>query len=205
MISLTKKEREVLLVLFKEFTAFYNANSISKILKISHVGAQKIFKRLLQENLVISKTIGKAITYKLNFNDNYVCQLIAFLLADEANSFKRWKEEFKELFKKDMIIMIFGSAVKDYAHAKDIDLMIVMENKPAEKPKQIKELNKILKKKEEILPKKLHVIKLTHQDLSENLKNRNTAIIDIVKNAIILHGQDKYVEMLKDVTIISTC
>ncbi|MBS3122112.1 nucleotidyltransferase domain-containing protein [Candidatus Woesearchaeota archaeon] len=202
MISLTKKEREVLLVLFKEFTAFYNANSISKILKISHVGAQKIFKRLLQENLVISKTIGKAITYKLNFNDNYVCQLIAFLLADEANSFKRWKEEFKELFKKDMIIMIFGSAVKDYAHAKDIDLMIVMENKPAEKPKQIKELNKILKKKEEILPKKLHVIKLTHQDLSENLKNRNTAIIDIVKNAIILHGQDKYVEMLKDVTII---
>ena len=138
----------------------------------------------------------------MNFNDNYVCQLIAFLLADEANSFKRWKEEFKELFKKDMIIMIFGSAVKDYAHAKDIDLMIVMENKPAEKPKQIKELNKILKKKEEILPKKLHVIKLTHQDLSENLKNRNTAIIDIVKNAIILHGQDKYVEMLKDVTII---
>ncbi|MBI4453041.1 nucleotidyltransferase domain-containing protein [Candidatus Woesearchaeota archaeon] len=202
MMSLTKKEREVLLVLFKEFTAFYNANSISKILKISHVGAQKIFKRLLQENLVISKTIGKAITYKLNFNDNYVCQLIAFLLADEANSFKRWKEEFKELFKKDMIIMIFGSAVKDYVHAKDIDLMIVMENKPAEKLKQIKELNKILKKKEDILPKKLHVIKLTHQDLSENLKNRNTAIIDIVKNAIILHGQDKYVEMLKYVTIL---
>lgn len=207
-MSLTKKEREVLLVLFKDFTAFYNANSISKILRISHVGAQKIFKRLLQENLVISKTIGKAITYKLNFNEAYVCQLIAFLLADEANSFKRWKEEFKELFKKDMVIMIFGSAVKDYAHAKDIDLMIVMENKmielkSAEKPKQteqVKELNKELKKKEEILPKKLHVIKLTHQDLSDNLKNRNTAMIDIVKNAIILHGQDKYVEMLKDVT-----
>lgn len=212
MMSLTKKEREVLLVLFKEVTAFYNANSISKILKISHVGAQKIFKRLLQENLVISKTIGKAITYKLNFNEAYVCQLIAFLLADEANSFKRWKEEFKELFKKGIIVLLFGSAVKDYAHAKDIDLMIVMENKiiepkPAGKPKQTeqvkelnKELNKILKKKEEILPKKLHVIKLTYQDLSDNLKNRNTAMIDIVKNGIILHGQDKYVEMLKDVT-----
>src|SRR3989344_8807113 len=171
MVSLTKKERETLLILFKDFSNFYNANSISKILGISHVGAQKIFRMLLNGGLLTGRKIGKSTTYKLRLDDDYVSKLIAFLLADEANSFKRWKEEFKELFKKDRIIMIFGSAVKDYAHAKDIDLMIVMENKPAEKPKQIKELNKILKKKEEILPKKLHVIKLTHQDSSENLKN----------------------------------
>src|SRR3990172_1339213 len=129
MISLTKKERETLLILFKDHTIFYNANSISKVLNISHVGAQKIFKRLLQENLVISKTIGKSITYKPNFNDHYVGQLVSFLLADEANKFKRWKEEFKELFKKDRIVLLFGSTIKDYAHAHDIDLMIVLENK----------------------------------------------------------------------------
>ena len=50
MISLTQKERESLSILFKDFTSYYNANSISKILKISHVGAQKIFKRLKKEN-----------------------------------------------------------------------------------------------------------------------------------------------------------
>lgn len=192
MMSLTKKEREILLILFKDFNSFYNANSISKVLKISHVGAQKIFKRLLQNNIVISKTIGKSITYKLNFNDNYVSQLIAFLLADEANNFKRWKEEFKELFKKNRIIMIFGSAIKDYTHAHDIDLMLVIENK------DIKEINNILKKKEDILPKKPHSIKLTHQDLLESLKKNDKAIIDIVKNAIILYGEDEYVEVLKN-------
>ena len=193
-MSLTKKERETLLALFKDFTTFYNANSISKALNISHVGAQKIFKRLLQENLVVSKTIGKSITYKLNFDDSYASQLMAFLLADEANNFKRWKEEFKELFKKDKIIMLFGSAIKDYAHAHDIDIMIVMENR------DVKEVNAILKKKEEILPKKLHAIKLTSQDLSDNLKKKDKAMVDIVKNAIILYGQDKYVEILKNVT-----
>jgi predicted nucleotidyltransferase len=192
MISLTKKEREALLVLFKDFTSFYNANSISKVLKISHVGAQKIFKRLLKENLVASQTIGKSIVYKLNLNDAYARQLISFLLADEANSFKRWREEFKELFKKDRIVMLFGSAIKDYAHAQDIDLMLVIENKDVE------EINNILKKKEEILPKKVHSIKLTRQDLLENIKKKNKAIIDIVKNAIILYGQDKYTEILKD-------
>lgn len=193
MISLTKKEREALLILFKDFTIFYNANSISKILNMSHVGAQKIFKRLLQENLVVSKTIGKSITYKLQFNDAYVSQLIAFLLADEANNFKRWKEEFKELFKKERIVLLFGSATKDYAHARDIDLMIVLENK------DIKEVNEVLKKKEEILPKKLHAIKLMRQDLLNNLKNEDKAMIDIAKNAIVLYGQDVYVETLKHV------
>jgi len=194
MITLTQKEREAVLILFKEYNNYYNANSISKILNMSHVGAQKIFKRLLQENLVTSKTIGKSITYKLNFKDNYVSQLVAFLLADEANKFKRWKEEFKEIFEKDRIIMLFGSTVKDYAHAHDIDLMIVIENK------EVKEVNAILKKKEKILPKKIHTIKLNHQDLSENLKKKDKTFIDIIKNAIILYGQDKYVEMLKNVT-----
>jgi len=194
MISLTKKERETLLILFKDFTSFYNANSISKILNISHVGAQKIFKRLLQENLVVSKTIGKSINYKLNFDENYVSQLIAFLLADEANNFKRWKEEFKELFKKDRIVMLFGSAIKDYAHAHDIDVMIVIANK------DINEINAIIKKKEEILPKKLHAIKLTNKDLLGNLKKNDKAMIGIVKNAIILYGQERYVEILKNVS-----
>ncbi len=192
MTALTKKERETLLILFKDYTTFYNANSISKVLNISHVGAQKIFKRLLHENLVVSKTIGKSITYKLNFNEAYVSQLIAFLLADEANNFKRWKEEFKELFKKDRIVMLFGSVIKDYTHARDIDLMIVLENK------DLKEVNDIIKKKEEILPKKLHAIKLNHHDLLENLKKKDKAFVDIIKNAIILYGQDKYVEALKN-------
>ncbi len=196
MTTLTKKERETLLILFKDYTTFYNANSISKILGISHVGAQKIFKRLLQENLVVSKTIGKSIIYKLNFNEAYVSQLIAFLLADEANNFKRWKEEFKELFKKDRTVMLFGSVIKDYTHAHDIDLMIVLENK------DLKEVNGIIKKKEEILPKKLHTIKLNYHDLLENLKKKDKAFVDITKNAIILYGQDKYVGALKSVSIL---
>ena len=196
MTALTQKERETVLILFKDYTTFYNANSVSKVLHISHVGAQKIFKRLHQENLVTSKIIGKSITYKLNFNDSYVGQMVAFLLADEANKFRRWKEEFKELFKKNRVVMLFGSAVKDYAHANDIDLMIVIENK------EVHQVNAYLKKKEDILPKKLHAIKLNHHDLLENLIKKDKAFVDIIKNAIILYGQEKYVEVLKNVTIL---
>jgi hypothetical protein len=194
MISLTQKERKALLILFKEFTMFYNANSISKVLDMSHVGAQKIFKRLYNNNIIVYQKIGKSIIYKLKIDDDYARELVAFLLVDEANNFKRWKEEFKDLFKEDRIVMLYGSTIKNYKDAKDIDIMIVMNEK------DVKEVNKILNEKQKLLPKKLHAIKLTPNDFLKNLKNKNKAIIDIVKNAVILYGQDKYVEIMKNVT-----
>src|SRR3989338_99741 len=192
MVSLTKKERETLLILFKDFSNFYNANSISKILGISHVGAQKIFRRLLNVGLLTGRKIGKSTTYKLRLDDDYVSKLIAFLLADEANSFKRWKEEFKELFKKDRIVMMYGSAIKNYAQAKDIDIMVVF------KKEDLKEVKRILKEKQELLPKRIHSIELTASDLLKNIKMQKKAVIDIVKNAVIICGQDSYVEIIKN-------
>ena len=192
MVSLTKKERETLLILFKDFSNFYNANSISKILGISHVGAQKIFRRLLNGGLLTGRKIGKSTTYKLRLDDDYVSKLIAFLLADEANSFKRLKEEFKELFKKDRIVMMYGSAIKNYAQAKDIDIMVVF------KKEDLKEVKRILKEKQELLPKRIHSIELTASDLLKNIKMQKKAVIDIVKNAVIICGQDSYVEIIKN-------
>jgi DNA-binding Lrp family transcriptional regulator len=193
MVSLTEKEREALLVLFKDFTAYYNANSISKVLGISHVGAQKIFKRLLKDGIIKDQQIGKSIVRKLRLEDDYVRKLIAFLLADEANNFKRWKEEFKELFKKDRIVIMFGSAVKDYKAARDIDIMIVIDKK------DYKEVKKLINDKREILPKSIHSIELTEDDLINNIKKRQEAVIDIVKNGIVLYGQDTYVGIIKNV------
>ena len=63
----------------------------------------------------------------------------------------------------------------------------------------IKEVNEVLKGKEEMLPKKIHAIKLTSKDLLESLTKKDKAIIDIVKNAIVLYGQEKYVEIIKNV------
>lgn len=194
MISLTEKERESILVLFKGINEFYNANSVSKMLGISHVGAQKIFKRLLKEKIVSDRQIGKSITHKLRLEDDYVCRLVAFLLADEANNFRRWKEEFKEMFKKGTIIMLFGSAVKNYQAASDIDLMVVINKK------DLKYVRKIIHDKQELLPKKIHSIELTKEDLISNIKKKQEAIIDIVKNAVILHGHDEYVGVIKNVT-----
>ena len=193
MTALTKKERETLLILFKDFATFYNANSISKILGISRVGAMKILKKLSNQGILEYKAIGKSIVYKLRLEDDYVRKLIAFVLADEAYKFKRWKEEFKELSKKDRVVIMYGSVIKDYAKASDIDIMIVI------KKSDYKKVNKILEEKQKIIPRKIHSIELTATDLLDNIKQKKKAVIDIIKNAVILYGQDKYVEVIKNV------
>ena len=196
MAILTPNEKKLILILFKDISHYFNSNSISKIIGISRAGAMKIFKRLLKENLVYSQKIGKSIIYKLNLNEDYVKKLIAFLLAEEASNYIRWKEEFKDLFNGERAVVLFGSIIKNYDAARDIDLMIIL------KKGEEGEVNKILKQREIILPKKLHSIKLTPNEFSNEIKRKNKSIIDLVKNSVILYGQDKYVEIIKNVTNI---
>lgn len=194
MVSLTGKERAALLILFKDFTAYHNANSISKVLGISRVGALKLFRRLESQGLLASQRIGKSIVYKPKLNDDYVKKLIAFLLADEANNFKRWKEEFKELFRRGRIVMLFGSVLRNYEEANDIDLLVASAKSEKE------EIDEILGKKADVLPKRLHAIQLTAVELERNIKRKEAAVLDIVKTGVVLCGQDDYVEVLRNVT-----
>jgi hypothetical protein len=192
MVILTEKEKESLLILFKDFSSYYNANSLSKKLGISHVGAQKILKRFKEKDLTTTRHLGKSIIHKLKVNDDYKKKLLSFVLADEANNFKRWKDEFKALFKKGRIVMIYGSAIKNYKTANDIDIMIITKKSEAD------EVNNILNEKAGILPKEIHAMKLTEKDLLKNIKEQ--AVVDIIKNAIVLYGYDEFVEVVKNVS-----
>ena len=132
----------------------------------------------------------------MNLNEDYVRKLITFLLAEEASNYARWKEEFKDLFKGERVVVLFGSIIKNYDIARDIDLMIIL------KKGEEGEVNKILKQREIILPKKLHSIKLTLDEFSNEIKRKNKSIIDLIKNSVILYGQDKYVEIIKNATSV---
>ena len=143
---------------------------------------------------MIATVIGKSTVYKPNMQDSYVLDLITFILAEEANEFKRWKEEFKELFVDGRIILLYGSTIRDYTKARDIDIMILR------KAGDSGQIHKVISEKQQLLPKKIHAIDLTSQEFMKNVQNKQVAVIDIVKNAIILYGQNKYAELLKNVS-----
>ena len=196
MTITTEKEKKALLILFKDFSSYYNANSLSKLLNISRIGTMKLLKKLHKNNILIERKIGKSTVYKVNLEDDYVRSLIAFLLVEETNKFKRWKDEFKDIYKGERIVMLYGSAIKNYEKSHDIDIMIVIEKE------EYKEISKAIAERQKFVSKKIHSIELTAEDLLKNIKEKQKAIIEVVKNAIILYGQHKYVEIIQNVTSI---
>lgn len=190
MIELTKKEQEALLIIYKDVANFYNANSLSKEIMITQVGTMKLLKRFEKNNILLSKRIGKSIVYKINIEEEFVQKLIAFALINEASKYQRWKDEFKSLYKKDRILLFYGSASRNYSNAKDIDIFIVINKK------DFHEVSEKLEKIQSILPKKLHAIKATKEDLVKNIKENNKSMIEILKTAIVLYGYDKYMEVV---------
>ena len=194
MIELTKKEQEALLIIYKGVANFYNANSLSKELVITQVGTMKLLKRFEKNNILLSKKIGKSIIYKINIKEEFVQKLIAFALINEASKYLRWKDEFKSLYKKDRILLFYGSASRNYSNAKDIDIFIMIDKK------DFHEVSKKLEQIQSILPKKLHAIKATKEDLAKNIKENNKSMMEILKTAVVLYGYDKYMEVVNGFT-----
>ena len=60
-------------------------------------------------------------------------------------------------------IILYGSAIIDYSIAKDIDLMIIREEKESS------EIQKIIYEKQKILPKKIHLISLDNEEFSKKI------------------------------------
>jgi predicted nucleotidyltransferase len=193
----TRKEGEVMLKLFKDFTKEYNANSLSKEIKISPRGALKILKKLESENLCVSKKLGKARFYKVNLNDLYTRKVIeTLLIAETKEKAARWMDEFKQICEETEIMLIFGSAIRNLKEANDIDVMFVY------KKKNYKKIQEFITIKNKLLPKRIHDISQTIQDLKENLKKRNPAIVDAIRTGYVMHGHDKVVEVVKHVTVL---
>jgi len=105
----------------------------------------------------------------------------------------RWLYEFKDIYKSTEIVIIFGSAVRNYKEANDIDVLFVLDKK------NYRKINSFIEQKNKILLKPIHAIMQTINDLQTNLKKRNPAIISAIRSGYVLHGYDKLIEVMKNV------
>ncbi|MBN2142745.1 hypothetical protein JW711_05450 [Candidatus Woesearchaeota archaeon] len=193
MIVSTELERELVLKLVKDFTKEYNSSNIAKEVGKTRVGTFKALKALEQKQLVTSKVLGKARFYKFNLASPFARKSVELLLMDEANKHQRWIEEFKEIFETVNVAILFGSII-NRRNANDIDLMLVY---PIDSNDRV---NSYVAAKNEMMTKKIHLLKQTKEDLMKNLKNKDAVIIDVIRNGIVLHGCEELVELMRCVT-----
>jgi len=197
MKGLSDKEIEILLVLAKDFSTDYNANNITKEIRITPAGAFKAMKNLEKKGLITGKKMGKAVFYKVNLGDYYTFRTMETLLINESREkASRWLKEFKDLFNHVEIAIIFGSILRYPKKANDIDLLVVFRKE------ENNLVNKIIDERRTLSIKAIHLIKQTPEDLNRNLKDNDKVILSAIKNGCILHGYDKLLEVVKNVTSI---
>lgn len=194
MVQLSEKEQEILVILLKDFSSKYNAHSICDKVAMSHAGAFKALKKLEKSKFVIGQRLGRAVFYQLNFEDDYVIKMLAIFLMEEAKTKARWLDEFKELYPESKIVLLFGSILKNPEKAKDIDILVVADEKCFSR------INRIITEKNNVLPKKIHLLEQRVGDIKENIKKKNPALIDAIRTGIILHGYENLIRIIADVT-----
>ncbi|PIN81876.1 hypothetical protein COV11_00790 [Candidatus Woesearchaeota archaeon CG10_big_fil_rev_8_21_14_0_10_30_7] len=189
---LSEGEKKILLVLFKDFSTQYNARSISKQVNMTHEGAFKALKNLEKKGFVISKSFGKATMYKMKYGPLTKKNLELLLLEESELNYARWVDEVKN-FNESSILVLFGSVLESKEY-KDVDLLVVVSKE------RYDALIKKIDGKNKLLLKKIHPIIQTINDLKNNIIKKDPVIIDAIKNGIVLKGQEKFVEVLSNVT-----
>lgn len=193
MRDITNNEMLFVLKIFKNPEVEYNANSIAKEIGISSMGALKIAKRLEKESILLSRQIGKAKFYKLNFNNDYTRHYIKFLLKRESEQapfyIKIWINEIRKIKNADCAIL-FGSILAKQKEAKDIDTFLVTDKK------RFPGLKREIEKINAINLKMMHPLYQTQQDLKRNIKKEDKPILNALKG-IVVFGEDKIINMLK--------
>ncbi len=178
-------EMRFLLSILKSPEIEYNSNNLARHMGISSMGALKIAKKLEKEKVVISRQVGRAKIYKINFKNEYAMQYIKFLLSKEAEQtqsyLKVWIREVKKIKSADIAIL-FGSVLKKGKEAKDIDVLLVTDKKRFSKlKKEVEDVNLIS-------IKKIHPMYQSKSDLEKNIRERDKVVLNTIKGIVVFGG-----------------
>lgn len=193
MESISNTEMQFVLTVLKSPEREFNANSISKELNISPMGALKIARKLEKEGIIRLKEMGRANFYSICFESHYARQYLKFLLMREAEQavpyVKMWIRDIRALKNTDMAV-IFGSVLQKQDKANDVDVLLVTDQS------RFAKLKKEIEKMNALNPKKVHTLYQDMYSIRKNLKNKDKAVIDAVKG-VVATGEDKFLELLQ--------
>ena len=194
MVSLTENEARTIEFLIRNFSKDYNLNQLARELHLSPGGIFKILKKLEKQNFLLERRLGNNIFYKINYDSQDALDVCKFALTERKITpyIKVLIRDLDRLRKKTKMAILFGSVLNKEKEAKDIDILLVFNKK------NLKEVENLINELDKISTKKIHAIYQTEDDLIENIKKQDNAILDEIKTGVILWGRETLVEAIKN-------
>ncbi len=171
------------------------ATQLAEQLKISRQAVWKLLKKLIEEEIIISRQLNnkrKSVKIiNLNFKNLLLKKTLSLILTKEAIENERWIQNFAELEKLTNFVLLFGSILTNPKQANDIDLLVIP------KKKNFKKVEEEILEIQKVQPKKIHVIQLTNEEFYKEIKNKNKAYSDAIKKGVVLFGQDNFIKQME--------
>jgi len=171
----------------------YNINQIAKLNKISVGSAFKILKELEKDKLIIKNEISNASHYTLNFNSPETTKLCEFLLLAEKRYLKGYAKLYADeliKFKDAEMMVIFGSVLRG-KEFNDVDVLFITN--------KVKKVNDFCLEISKVKTKPVIPLIMKQEDLIKALKRKKEAIINMIKGGIVLKGEARFLEVVKNV------
>ncbi len=197
MLEISDNSKRALKIIFTDFLVSYNSYSIKEKLGISSVGSLKLLRSLKEKNLLDSERMGNAVFYRPNLKNEYVLKLLELIFLDysSVSSFVRGWIYDLHLFAQDTkAVFLFGSVLTKGKGAGDVDVCFIL--------KSPKDYAKLQRKVAEVNTKnrlKIHPLYLTEEEFEKKLREKDAPLVDMVRSCIVVHGQELFVRVLKNV------
>lgn len=198
MIEINRTEKRILKTIFTDYTMAYNSFNIKDEIGVTVAYINRALKRLSEKKILLGDKKGNATFYKPRLDNPYVIKLLELIFtdnSDQSNYVKGWIQNLQQFNSEVKVLLIFGSILTKGKNARDVDVCFVLKsyNNYGKVEQKIKELNKIHKLK-------IHPFHITEKDFIRKLKESDKPLINMVRNCAVVHGQETFVRIVKNVT-----
>ena len=209
---LTPKVMLILKTMSKDLSKWYYTRELAKLSRVGVGTVSSEFNKLAKEGLVEQKTEGQEKYYKLNLTSprtRKLCELFEIEKREKLYKEKRRLAWVLEDFTKRVSdfapevqsIILFGSVARGQATPRsDIDILVITPNSEEERFNEL--MNTVDRLATEVSgrhPAKLVPIMMMTKDFEKSIKDKKRFAADILKDGIVLFGQERHYHMLSRV------
>jgi hypothetical protein len=186
--------RRILTHLFRDFLISHTVSSLADELSKNRVGVWRELKKLHSKNFVRLSPIGSGKTnvfvVNLNWKNPLVEKLLGIYLMEEAMKQEKSRLDFRKIENAAGFLIVYENGLK---REKTINIVNVVSEK-----------NKFIKIKQPSefqngQTGKVKAMNFTETQFLDEIKKPNEKILEAIKSGIVLFGQEKFIEFLKEV------
>ena len=209
---LTPKVILLLKTMTKDLGKWYYTRELAKLSKVGLGTVSSEFRKLAKDGLLEYKTEGQEKYYKLNLTNPKTRKMCELFETEKRERFfkenKRPSWILEDFTKKasDFVseiqsVVLFGSVARGQATPRsDIDILVLVPNYEEERFNDL--MNSVDQLAGEVSgrhPAKLVPVVMMIKDFEQGLKDKKRFATDVLKDGIVLFGEERYYNLLSKV------